>query len=176
MAYDINYGAYMKLAGQSGSIYKSYAEAVQEMIVGAQDIADEVGNQKIGNPIGSGTEADPDYIESPYALNSITDFTDNIRSVRNAYMGYQTSDNDGETYIKPVGHSLSAYIAKTDPELDTRVRQAIDNAISAIGAMREPFASTSQQADYRQINLAAVEACNELMDILDEVIETVQNN
>ena len=176
MSYDVNYGSYMKNAGQSGSLYKSYAAAVQELIVGAQDIADEVGNQKIGNPIGSGTEADPDYIESPYALNSITDFTDNIRSVRNAYMGYQTSDNDGETYLKPVTHSLSAYIRKVDPQLDTRVREAPDNAIQAIQAMREPFASTSQQASYRQVNLAAVEACNELMDILDEVIEAVQNN
>lgn len=176
MSYDVNYGAYMKNAGQSGSLYKSYAAAIQELIVGAQDIADEVGNQKIGNPIGSGTEADPDYIESPYALNSITDFTDNIRSVRNAYMGYQTSDNDGETYLKPAAHSLSDYIRKVDPQLDTRVREAIDNAIKAIQAMREPFASTSQQDSYRQVNLAAVEACNELMDILDEVIEAVQNN
>ena len=91
-------------------------------------------------------------------------------------MGYQTSDNDGETYLKPVTHSLSAYIRKVDPQLDTRVREALDNAIQAIQAMREPFASTSQQASYRQVNLAAVEACNELMDILDEVIEAVQNN
>lgn len=176
MTYDVNYGAYMKQAGKAGSVYKSYADAIQEILVGAQDIADEVGNQKIGNPIGSGTEADPDYIESPYALNSITDFIDNIRSVRNAYMGYQTSDNDGETNIKPVNHSISAYIRTIDPQLDNRVREAIQNAITAIQAMREPFASTSQQASYRQINLAAVEACNDLMDIFDEVIEAVQNN
>lgn len=176
MSYDINYGSYMKQAGQAGSIYRSYAAAIQEILVGAQDIADEVGNQKIGNPIGSGTEADPDYIESPYALNSITDFTDNIRSVRNAYMGYQTTDNDGETYIKPVGHSISGYIRTIDPQLDTRVREAIDNAIACIEAMREPFASTSQQASYREINLKAVDACNDLMDILDEVIEAIQNN
>ncbi|MDE6488349.1 MAG: hypothetical protein K2L46_03640, partial [Paramuribaculum sp.] len=176
MSYDINYGSYMKQAGQAGSIYRSYAAAIQEILVGAQDIADEVGNQKIGNPIGSGTEADPDYIESPYALNSITDFTDNIRSVRNAYMGYQTTDNDGETYIKPVGHSISGYIRTIDPQLDSRVREAIDNAIACIEAMREPFASTSQQASYREINLKAVDACNDLMDILDEVIEAIQNN
>ncbi|MDE6100858.1 MAG: hypothetical protein K2G01_07410, partial [Paramuribaculum sp.] len=81
-----------------------------------------------------------------------------------------------ETYIKPVGHSISSYIRTIDPQLDSRVREAIDNAIACIEAMREPFASTSQQASYREINLKAVDACNDLMDILDEVIEAIQNN
>ena len=54
LSYDRNYGAYMKNAGKVGSMYVSYAQAVEELIVGAQDIADEVGNQKIGNPVGSG--------------------------------------------------------------------------------------------------------------------------
>ena len=46
----MNYGESMKTAGQGGSLYRNYNEAVQELIVGAQDIADEVGGLKIGNP------------------------------------------------------------------------------------------------------------------------------
>lgn len=176
LSYDKNYGAYMKLAGQAGSTYVNYAEAVQELIVGAQDIADEVGNQKIGNPVGSGLEADPDYIESPYALNSITDFTDNIRSVRHAYMGYVAVEGENEAYIKKPAHTLSAYVASVDPELDIRVRAALDKAQNAIARMREPFASTSQDASMREINFAAVEACNELNDIMDELIDLIQKN
>lgn len=153
----------MKTAGTAGSRYVSYAEAVQEIIVGAQDIADEVGNQKIGNPVGSGLESDPDYIESPYALNSITDFIDNMRSVRSAYAG-------------PANHTLSAYVRGIDADLDARVLKAIDDAIEAIGKMREPFAATSQDASMRQINLAAVEACNDVNDIFDEVIDLIQKN
>lgn len=163
LSYDTNYGKYMKTAGTAGSRYVSYAEAVQEIIVGAQDIADEVGNQKIGNPVGSGLESDPDYIESPYALNSITDFIDNLRSVRSAYAG-------------PANHTLSAYVRGIDADLDARVLKAIDDAIEAIGKMREPFAATSQDQSMRRINLAAVEACNDVNDIFDEVIDLIQKN
>lgn len=173
LSYDKNYGWYMKNAGQAGSTYVNYADAVQELIVGAQDIADEVGNQKIGNPVGSGLAADPDYIESPYALNSITDFIDNLRSVRNAYAGFTAVTGENEAYIKPSTHTLSAFVAKKDAELNTRVLAAIDNAISAISKMREPFASTSQDASMHEINFAAVDACNNVVDVLDEVIDLI---
>lgn len=176
LSYDKNYGSYMKNAGSAGSTYVSYAEAVQEMIVGAQDISDELGNQKIGNPVGSGLAADPDYIESPYALNSITDFIDNIRSVRHAYMGYQPVAGESETYLKQSTHTLSAYVASIDKDLDARVKAAIDNAEAAVSKMKEPFASTSQDKSMHDINFAAVDACNELNDIFDEVIELVEKN
>lgn len=176
LSYDKNYGSYMKNAGSAGSTYVSYAEAVQEMIVGAQDISDELGNQKIGNPVGSGLAADPDYIESPYALNSITDFIDNIRSVRHAYMGYQLVAGESETYLKQSTHTLSAYVASIDKDLDARVKAAIDNAEAAVSKMKEPFASTSQDKSMHDINFAAVDACNELNDIFDEVIELIEKN
>lgn len=176
LSYDKNYGSYMKNAGSAGSTYVSYAEAVQEMIVGAQDISDELGNQKIGNPVGSGLAADPDYIESPYALNSITDFIDNIRSVRHAYMGYQPVAGETETYLKQSTHTLSAYVASIDKDLDVRVKAAIDNAEAAVSKMKEPFASTSQDKTMHDINFAAVDACNDLNDIFDEVIELVEKN
>ena len=115
-----DYGSSMKNAGSGGSKYINYNEAVQELIVGAQDIADEVGGLKIGNPTGHGEEDDPDYIESPYSLNSITDFTDNIISIRNAYQGCQDADD----YIKPVNSSLSSYVQSLNPELDTRMPNA----------------------------------------------------
>lgn len=169
------YGPSMKNAGQGGSKYVSYAEAVQELLVGAQDIADEVGGQKIGNPIGNGEENDPDYIESPYALNSIVDFIDNIKSVRTAYMGYQTEDGVTETYIQPVDHSLSDYIQSVDPELNQRVIATIKDAIEKIGQMQEPFASTARDPNFSEINRAAQQACQAVNDILDEVMNAVQN-
>ncbi len=173
LSYDANYGDYMKNAGSAGSIYVNYADAVQDLIVGAQDIADEVGNQKIGRPCGSGIAADPDYIESPYALNSITDFSDNIRSVRHAYMGWQPVQGVTESYLKPSSHTLSAFIAARDADLDARIREALDNAAEAIAAMREPFASTSTDASMHNVNFAAIEACNDLVDVLDEAIEII---
>ncbi len=173
LSYDHNYGAYMKEAGERGSIYVNYASAIQDLIVGAQDIADEVGNQKIGRPCGSGLEADPDYIESPYALNSITDFIDNIRSVRHAYMGYQAVAGETENYIKPSTRTLSGYIATVDAELDSRIRAAIDRAQNSIAAMREPFATTSADASMHDVNFEAIAACNALVDVLDEAIDLI---
>lgn len=170
------YGESMKNSGLGGSKYKSYAEAVQELLVGAQDIADEVGGQKIGNPIGHGETDDPDYIESPYSLNSIEDFTDNLKSIRTAYMGYQPETGVTENYIRPVTHSLSDYIRSVDKALDERVRTAIEDAISKIQKMKEPFAKTARAAEYRQINLDAQEACQAVNDILDEVMNAVQDN
>lgn len=161
-----DYGSSMKNAGSGGSKYINYNEAVQELIVGAQDIADEVGGLKIGNPTGHGEEDDPDYIESPYSLNSITDFTDNIISIRNAYQGCQDTDD----YIKPVNSSLSSYVQSLNPELDTRMKNAIQDAIDKIGQMREPFAKTARDPQFDAINQAAIAACNNVTDVLNEVL------
>lgn len=172
------YGYEMINSGQLGSTWVSYANAIQELLVGAQDIADEVGGLKIGNPTGHGEEDDPDYIESPYSLNSIEDFTDNIKSIQNAYEGYQVGKNGNVTdgYIQPVDHSLSAYVATISPEADTRLKNAIQAAIDAIGKMQEPFAKTARDPQYDAINQAAIAACNEVSDALSAVMNAVAQN
>ena len=124
----MNYGSMMINAGKPGSTYKTYQEVAEDILQGCIDIADEVGNTKIGRPNSGTNEDDKNYIESPYSLNSIEDFQDNIISIRNAYCG----SVDGDA-------SLSAYIKSRDPQLDADLRQAIDNAISAIAAIPEPF-------------------------------------
>ncbi|MDE6158067.1 MAG: hypothetical protein K2F78_08015, partial [Muribaculaceae bacterium] len=73
----------------------------------------------------------------------------------------------------PSAHTLSKYVASIDADLDARVLKAIDDAIEAISKMREPFALTSQDMSMREINFAAVEACNDVNDILDEVIDLI---
>ena len=149
-----NFGNMMINAGQAGSIYKTYQEVAEEIIQGCIDIADEVGNTKIGRPNNGSTLDDRNYIESPYSLNSIEDFQDNIRSIRNSYAGSIAGDASVADYIKSV-----------NPALDTELREAIDNAITAIAAIPEPFAqnATSPQAD------RAVEVVNNLVEVLEKV-------
>lgn len=167
----------------SNSDFVNYLAGAQTMITdGIQNIANEVGNIKIGNPTGQGlsdeTEYDPDYIESPYSLNSISDFKGNIISIENAYRGFQTSQdyNSGETLIKPVTHSLSSYVSSLDANLDSRVKTAITNAYNAINQMKEPFAYTcNRNGAYAQTNLAAINACNDLNDIFNEVLTLLQS-
>ncbi|MDE6795897.1 MAG: hypothetical protein K2J63_11420 [Muribaculaceae bacterium] len=133
--YAEEYGWEMKNAGQPGSRFKTYQEAAEEIIQGCIDIADEVGNTKIGRPhMGSSLE-DKNYIESPYSLNSIEDFADNIRSVRNAYLGSRSGDA-----------SVSDYVKSVNAAADTEVRQAIEDAIAAIELIPEPFAKNATGA------------------------------
>ncbi len=88
-------------------------------------------------------------------------------------MGWQPVQGVTESYLKPSSHTLSAFIAARDADLDARIRAALDNAAEAIAAMREPFASTSTDASMHNVNFAAIEACNDLVDVLDEAIEII---
>ena len=151
--YNEEYGWEMKNAGQPGSRFKTYQEAAEEIIQGCIDIADEVGNTKIGRPhLGSSLE-DKNYIESPYSLNSIEDFADNIRSVRNAYLGSRSGDA-----------SVSDYVRSVNADADKQVREAIENAIKAIELILEPFAKNAAGS----LSEAAMNAAGEtLVDALE---------
>ncbi len=88
---------------------------------------------------GDDDNADRNYIESPYALNSVKDFADNIRSIENVYTG---KGLDGT-----VNASISDYIKAYNPSLDQQVRAAIANSIAKIEAIKEPFYSTARGGD-----------------------------
>ncbi len=160
----LNYGELLYNAGLSGNTkYKTQAAAFEEIIVGASDIADEVGNTKISDPMNSHQWSD---VESPHSWNSITDFIDNIRSVRNAYYGTLTGTVSSS--------SVSAHIASINSTVDANVKAAIDAAIEALEAMPTPFRNyiytDTSDADKATIN-AAVDACNDLVDALDAAQE-----
>ncbi|WP_300726202.1 imelysin family protein [uncultured Bacteroides sp.] len=157
---DFDYGTSMKNAGTSGSKYQSYTLAAQEIITGCIDIVDEVGTQKIGRPNNGTSAEDKSYIESPYALNSIVDFADNIVSVQNSYEGVGTDI------------SVSDYIASVAPDIDKEVKVAIQTAIAKIKAIPEPFAlnATGAEAD------AAIEALETLSKALTKANDALLYN
>lgn len=152
--YGEEYGWEMKNSGKAGSRFKTFQEAAEEILQGCIDIADEVGNTKIGRPHIGSSEEDKNYIESPYSLNSIEDFADNIRSIENAYTGSLAGDA-----------SVSDYIKSVNADLDSRVRAAIIAAIAAIELIPEPFAKNATG----QLAGKAVEACgDDLVEVLEE--------
>ena len=155
-----NYGDQMITAGLPGnSAYKTQLDAMIQILQGASDISDEVGNTKITDPVNSGNVLD---VESWYSWNSIADFTDNVRSVRNAYYG----SLDG----KVNSNSLAAYLSKNNPTVDTNLRAAIDEAINTVAAMPAPFRNHLTKAETQ----AAVDACNKCMAQLDAAVESLQ--
>ena len=151
----ISYTDNMLSAGKAGSTYRTWTHAMEAIVDGCIDIADEVGTQKIGKPH---TGEDVNYIESPYSQKSIIDFHDNMTSIENAYMG-------GIPERRNEAHSMHAYIASVNPELDARLVAAIENAKNKITAMQAPFVQYFTHASAGE----AMEACRDLADVLTEV-------
>ncbi len=157
--YAEEYGWEMKNAGKGGSRFKTYQHVAEEIIQGCIDIADEVGNTKIGRPHFAASEEDRNYIESPYSLNSIEDFVDNIVSIRNSYCG----SRNGQP-------SLSDYVKSFNPTLDAKLITAINNAITAIQAIPEPFTKTAKGTEAGN----AVDVVGEdLVNVLEEVYDAI---
>ncbi len=156
-----NYGEMMMTAGEAGSIFKTYQAVGEEIIQGCIDIADEVGNTKIGRPNSNASEEDRNYIESPYSLNSIEDFADNIKSIQNSYCGALSSDK-----------SISDYIKSVNPALDTKVRNAIEDAITAINAIPEPFAKNATgAAATNAVKVVGTDLVNALLEAYQELLK-----
>lgn len=139
--------------------YASYQNVMDELLDGCDGIADEVGNTKIGRPVrgasASQQDGDRNYIESPYSLNSVQDFADNIRSIQNAYMGSQQGDA-----------SLYEYAKTKNEAVANALRDQINTTIEAITAMQEPFYTTAGDAASKQ---AAIEAGTNLTEAIAAV-------
>ena len=161
MANGNTYGENMSLAGQAGSTYSTRTQALQAILDGCIDISDEVGTSKLGKPH---TGDDPNYVESPYSQNSISDFYDNITSVKSAYMGGIEGERDNDL-------SVHNYVKDVNAELDTKVVNAINNALEKIGLMKAPFVLNYLDTSAGQ----AMEACQELSDILGEAKVALNN-
>ena len=152
---DNTYGQNMTQSGQAGSTYATFTNALEAIADGCIDISDEVGTSKIGK---CHTGEDVTYVESPYSQKSITDFYDNIISVKNAYMGGMEGQRDESA-------SLHTYIKDNNAELDTKAVNAIENALAKINAMKAPFVQFYADASAGE----AMEACQDLSDVMSEV-------
>lgn len=151
------YGENLLNAGRPGSTCTSATVAMQWLIEGCNTIADEVASQKIGMVY---TGVDENYVESPYSYMSIVDFKDNMISIRNVWNGGVEGDYDSV-------NSLSAYFQEENPELETRVSDAIERSIDAIEAIPEPFIENYQDENCA----AAISAIQELDSALSVAID-----
>ena len=131
----LSYGDNLILAGQenSKSTFTSLEDAIAQVLSDDEGscvgIANEAGTAKIANPFAAG---DISYVESPYSYNSITDFQDNIRSIRNVWYG--------STNGTPASISFYNFFQSVDASnVNTSVTGAFNDAINKIGAMPAPF-------------------------------------
>ncbi len=103
-----------------------------------QHYRDEVGNTKIGRPIRAQATRTRTTSSHPTASILSKDFADNIISIRNSYCGSIAGDA-----------SISDYVKSVNPDLDAKMIKAIDDAITEIRAIPEPFTKTATAARLR---------------------------
>lgn len=131
----LSYGENLTKAGISGSksTFPTLKTAIAQILSDDEGscvaICNEVGTAKIANPFSAGDIA---YVESPYSYNSITDFRDNIRSIRNVWLG--STDKTANEYSF---HTFFASVNKSGT--NTVVENAYVSAIESISNMPSPF-------------------------------------
>ena len=156
-----NFGKAFKNPGTGD--WATALEASLEIISGCQDIIGEVGNSKIGLPY---TGKDANYIESPYAYNSIIDFYDNIISCKNALYGQMGATTPNEKsliyFCKNAGNATLTAQANN-------VTAKLDAALAKIKAMKAPFALYYNDASCK----VAIDALGELDEALGLMAETL---
>lgn len=142
----------------TGGDYPSARSCVEQIIDGCADIANEVGTAKIGDPYKlylAGDKRRALYaVESWYSWHSREDYSNNILSIRNAYIG----SLDGT--VSPA--SLSAAVGAINPALDSEICDAITAATEAILAIPQPFRANINSPESR----AAMTACADLEQVL----------
>ena len=115
--------------------YSNVMHCITTIIDKCQEITDEVGNEKIGDPYRkwmAGNQTEALYaVESWYSYHSRDDYANNIRSIRNSYFNSMDSTiNDS---------SLYRIMERVNPTLNAQIAQAIEDTKNAILAIPQPF-------------------------------------
>ncbi|MFT3981582.1 MAG: imelysin family protein [Ferruginibacter sp.] len=151
------YANILKTAGQAGnSTYPTLQSAYVEMADAMAGICDEVANGKMLDPF---TTQDPSQEESPFAKNSITDFTNNIQGILKIYQGKFTADGKG----------IEDLVRHYNLSLDNEIKTKHATAIAALQAITVPFgqAISTQQSQVQ----SAMDKINDLASTLENSLK-----
>ena len=167
--------SYAETFKNHGAPFNSAGSCVQQVIDGCVDIANEVGETKIGDPYSkyqAGKVTEALYaVESWYSWHSREDYSNNIVSICNAFCGVRSEALiSGAAIKKDEIAKQSLYTALKDKgqqALADNTLSAIKNAYDKILAIPQPFRNhiNSEQS------LAAQEACSELSVLLEEKVK-----
>lgn len=136
----------------AGAEYETQRAVYEELVNAIAGICDEVANGKIKEPF---VALDPSLEESPFALNSIKDFTNNMHSVENIYYGKYNGDGKG----------LEDFVKLYNLSLNNQIGAEIQAAIQSLNNITVPFgqAITTQSTQVQN----AMTAINKLKATLE---------
>lgn len=148
-----NFAGNFLQAGSAESIYLSRTDALMELVVGMSEICDEVANGKMYDPY---SQRNRSLEESQFSNNSNSDFADNIRSVRNVYLG---------SYSGGAQSGITMLVSARNSEVDQSIRLRLEEAIAAILQMSPSFGEAI--ASNRTAVEHAMTAVSRLREVLD---------
>jgi putative iron-regulated protein len=154
-----NYTTVFTTSGSGSTTYSTQRAAFEELVNAMAGICDEVANGKLLEPF---TQNDPSLEESPFSFNSITDFTNNIKSVQNVYLGKYSSD----------GRGLEDLVREHNLSLDGAIKTKINSAVASLQNITVPFGQaistqpTQIQNAINAINDLKAELENNLMPFI----------
>ena len=175
----VGFGAnFKKHTSKSG--YTSAESCVEQILDGAIDIANEVGEAKIGEPYNeflTGDKTKALYsVESWYSWHSRDDYKNNIVSIANSFVNARIDDDlDTYDYTKHMSTSATPSILSKCAQNDALRESAINvwnnivAAWSAIDAIQQPFRNNIGSAETKK----AIEACATLKNSLETFKQSI---
>ena len=183
----VGFGANFKYH-TSKSGYSSAEACVEQILDGCIDIANEVGNSKIGDPYNeyiSGNTTKALYsVESWYSWHSRDDYKNNIVSIASSLINVRIDDEldayDLNTIVEKQSNTTASIMSKCmkNNSLKAQAEKVWNNVIaawSAIDAIPQPFRNNIASAESK----AAIEACDALnkeLSTLKGQIKTLSEN
>lgn len=156
-----NYTDVLTKAGNGSAVYTTKRSAFEELVGAMAGICEEVAGGKMSEPF---LQQNPALEESPFAQNSITDFTNNINSVEIAYKANYSADGKG----------LEDFVKQYNLSLDSNIKTQIAAAKAALGNITVPFGQAiSSQPQQVQTAITAIETLgatlsNELLPLVQQ--------
>lgn len=146
------YEQQLATAGNGSTEFTTQQAAYLQIVDAMAGICGEVADSKIKEPFDA---QNPNLEESPFAKNSITDFTNNINGILAIYQGRFNSDGKG----------LEDLVRANNLSLDAEIKSKHAAAIASLTAITKPFgeAIVSEQPKVQN----AMTKINELAAVLD---------
>ncbi len=160
--WDINkpnsYHDYLSQAGNANNaIFPNLKSAYDQILDAMISICDEVPNGKIAEPFNT---QNPALEESPFAKNSLVDFTNNIKSVQNVYLG---------AYAYTDGKGLEDIIKQGNLSMDGVIKQKLSAALTSLNNISIPFGLAISQQQTQIQN--AITTINDLKTYLETTVK-----
>jgi uncharacterized iron-regulated protein len=118
-----NFTVQVTTAGKASTSFPTRLKFFQTLVGSMADICSEVADSKMNDPFAA---QDSTLDESQFSHNSVTDFTNNIQGISNAYLS---------TYGGLSGHSLSDLVKSKNASLDATLKTQMAAAVAAFSLL-----------------------------------------